>query len=80
MKKNKKVTKGLYKNKKTGMVYYASGECIDCTNKTDGRKMVVYHKAGMQFCRDKKEFQKKFEYIPEATRVVPISDYGEFYL
>ena len=31
-----------YKHLKTGNIYYSLGTCINCTNKDDGKEMMIY--------------------------------------
>ena len=53
----------LYKNIKNQNIYHYVGEAINCTNKDDGTKMVIYEKDNMVFVREYDEFQEKFERI-----------------
>ena len=49
---------GLYRNKKTRVVYLATGTRIDCTNSRDGTVVVLY---GNDYVRELNEFLEKFE-------------------
>ncbi|MDD5353084.1 MAG: hypothetical protein PHS93_07995 [Candidatus Omnitrophica bacterium] len=53
----------MYKNKKTGKIYYAMFDAIDCTNKDDGQKMIIYSDGVNKFTREENEFNEKFEVI-----------------
>lgn len=64
------VQKGLKRgydwvHKKTGNLYTLDDFAIDATNSTEGRIMVIYHRAGIRdidlYVRELKEFLEKFE-------------------
>ncbi len=46
---------------KTGNIYYAVCECIECTNSRENLVYIVYMNLdGEFFCREKEEFLTKF--------------------
>jgi hypothetical protein len=55
-----KFVPGIWKNKKKGTLYHATGTKIDCTNANDGKTMVVY---GDAYVREVGEFLEKFEFV-----------------
>lgn len=59
----------LFRNKKTGKVYYHLGEVVNATNENDGQKMVIYREKtncdSYTFVREKSEFFEKFTNNPE---------------
>ena len=52
-----------YKHLKTGNIYYSLGTCINCTNKDDGKEMMIYTNEKQIFCRELDEFNVKFSPI-----------------
>jgi len=46
---------------KTGNTYYVLDNVLNCTNKSDGQKMVLYTDGTTLFVREKEEFWNKFE-------------------
>lgn len=55
----------LYKNKKTGQLYFLLDEVIDCTNDRKDLKIVYYVSCQplVKFARESKEFYEKFEKV-----------------
>jgi hypothetical protein len=54
----------LYRNKKTGQLYRALREVLDCTNARDGTTAILYERAQgseLAFVRERSEFLEKFE-------------------
>ena len=58
-------------HKKTGNLYTLDDFTIDATNSTEGRIMVIYHRAGKihvdLYVRELKEFLEKFECPTERS-------------
>lgn len=59
----------VYRNIKTGNLYYVTAEATNCTNKDNNARMVVYREFGLDhktillryFVREYSEFLDKFE-------------------
>lgn len=54
---------------KTGNLYFAIADVLNCTNAQDDQKMVLYvNTDGMMFVREKEEFWQKFRYV-DSTQI-----------
>jgi len=55
----------IYIHKKTGNLYKLIGTALDCTNSTEGRRLVLYTRADIKsttYARELNEFLNKFEH------------------
>ena len=63
-------TKNKVINLKTKVEYWIIAGCINATNNSDGKKMVVYqNREGIIFCRELEEFLMKFEVCNESDNL-----------
>lgn len=56
--------KELWRHKKTGVIYFKIGEALCTTNKfADDNIIIVFYQdiKGNKYCREKQEFEEKFE-------------------
>jgi len=54
-----------YIHKKTGKIYYVTGQILNSTNSADGQEMILYtNEEGLCFVRERKEFKEKFQQMP----------------
>ncbi|WP_419786915.1 hypothetical protein [Pseudodesulfovibrio sp.] len=55
----------LFRNKKNGNLYFALDTVTNATNAQDDQEMILYRpvKSERLFCREREEFNQKFESI-----------------
>lgn len=60
----------IFRNKKTGNLYRLLFTSTNCTNKDDGKLMIIYTDDTRIFVREAEEFFEKFERVKDSQKII----------